>query len=400
MSTFSTSRLLFVASLISYPLACSSGNPPSKQNDGGASDGVTDGPGTGGFPGSGGASVLADARTPGTGGVTATGGLAGTGGVSATGGVTASGGRPGTGGITATGGATRSGGASGTGGDKATGGATASGGRPGTGGITATGGATRSGGASGTGGVSATGGVTASGGRPGTGGITATGGTTGSSGASGSGGDSATGGATGSGGASGTGGIAGVGGSTASGGSTGTGGEYGFTYRSPGSQSITCTDSGQTRTFEVLDEDWLCTFHHDSRVDYVYVRASPTGECARFLIPLYQIELAQISVDGVVTSLADAHYDFGGNHHNDSVSFAFGGKTYKYSHSSLGYGYRQCQPMDCMVVYAAGSATTVETDGCTATRTLPEVCVAIKADQTHAALAPDPFKKCPGDPNP
>jgi hypothetical protein len=333
MSTFLTSRLLFVASLISYPLACSGGNPPSKQNDGGASNGITDGPGTGGFPGSGGAGVLADARTPGTGGSPTTGGVPATGGLA------------GTGGVSATGGVTRSGGASGSGGDKATGGATGFGGADGTGGITGGGGGT------------------------------------------------------GSGGASGTGGIAGVGGSAASGGSTGTGGEYGFTYRSPGSQSITCTDNGQTRTFEVLDEDWLCTFHHDSRVDYVYVRASPTGECAKFLIPLYEIELAQISVDGVAASLAHAEYDFGGNHHNDSVSFAFGGKTYKYSHSSLGYGYRQCQPMDCMVVYAAGSATTVETDGCTATRTLPEVCVAIKADQTHAALMPDPFKKCPGDPN-
>jgi hypothetical protein len=56
--------------------------------------------------------------------------------------------------------------------------------------------------------------------------------------------------------------------------------------------------------------------------------------------------------------------------------------------------------MDCLVVYAPGSSTSVETDGCTAARTLPEVCVAIKADGTHAALAPDPFKKCADDPAP
>ncbi len=56
--------------------------------------------------------------------------------------------------------------------------------------------------------------------------------------------------------------------------------------------------------------------------------------------------------------------------------------------------------MDCLVVYAAGSSTNVGTDGCTPSRTLPEVCVAFKANGTHAALSPDPFKKCTDDPNP
>ncbi len=114
---------------------------------------------------------------------------------------------------------------------------------------------------------------------------------------------------------------------------------------------------------------------------------------------MHKLELAQVSMDGVVTSLANSQYDYGGNHHNDSVSFDSDGHTYKYSHSSLGFGGRRCQAMDCMIVYAAGSSTTVETDGCTPARTLPEVCVAIKADRTHAALLPDPFKKCPGDPS-
>jgi hypothetical protein len=351
-------------------LGCSSSSPSRTNTDGAVE--------TGGSPGNGGSS--------GTGGLAGSGGTVGTGGTAGIGGTVGGGGGTGTGGMIATGGRT--------GGTTAIGGTIATGGR--TGGWTGTGGTIATGGRTGAGGTNATGGRT--GGGTGTGGTTATGGATAAGGTTSTGGR--TGGTTAAGGTTATGGMAGAGGGTGLGGSTGPGGEYGFTYRSPGSQSITCTDSDRTQTFDVQDEDSLCTFHHDSRVDYVYVRASPTGECSRFYVPLYKIDLAQISVDGVVTTLANVQYDFGGNHHNDTVAFAFGGKTYKYGHSSFGYGYRRCQPMDCMVVYAAGSSTTVETDGCTSARTLPEVCVAIEADLTHAALTPDPFKKCPGDPNP
>lgn len=209
------------------------------------------------------------------------------------------------------------------------------------------------------------------------------------------------------GGSSNAGGMGGgvTGGSGGSGGGSGTGGtpgegEYGFSYRSPGSKSVTCAGEIGSQTMDEPDQDWLCTFHHGGRTDYVYLRASATGECLPGLyVPQYKLELAQISSDGAVTPLDHAQYDYGGNHHNDTVSFDFEGRIHKYGHSSFGYGGRRCQPMDCRVVYAAGSSTTVETDGCTSARTLPEVCVAIKADRTHAVLTTDPYKKCPGDPS-
>lgn len=242
-----------------------------------------------------------------------------------------------------------------------------------------------------------------SGGRSGQAGSNGTGmaGNSGAGGLGGAGGSAPSGGTTATGGTSASGGTSSTGGTTSTGGSTGGGGEYGFTYRSPGSKSITCAGEIGTQTMDEPDEDWLCTFHHGNRADYVYIRASATGECLPGLyVPQYRLELAEISMDGAVTSLANAKYDYGGNHHNDAVSFDFEGRTHKYDHSSLGYGGRRCQPMDCMVVYAAGSATVVETDGCTSARTLPEVCVAIKANRTHGALTPDPFKRCPGDPSP
>jgi hypothetical protein len=113
------------------------------------------------------------------------------------------------------------------------------------------------------------------------------------------------------------------------------------------------------------------------------------------IIPIYTNLLAQISIDGTVTSLANAQYDWGGNHHNDALTFDYQGKTYRFYHSSFGYGWRQCQNMDCINIYTLG-ATTLETEGCASTRTLPEVCVPIKADGTHDPLV-DTFKKCPGD---
>jgi hypothetical protein len=113
--------------------------------------------------------------------------------------------------------------------------------------------------------------------------------------------------------------------------------------------------------------------------------------------PTFKIDAAQISVGGQVSSLANAKYDWGGNHHNDALQFDYQGKTYKYYHSSFGFGWRRCQPMDCINIYPVGS-TTLETEGCSSKRTLPEVCVPIKADKAHDPLV-DHFQKCAGDSN-
>jgi hypothetical protein len=355
MSTCSAPRLVFATSLVFCLIACSSGSTPSQQTDGGASDGVTDGPGTGGFPGSGG--------SPSTGGVPGTGGM------------------PGTGGITATGGVSGRGGASGTGG------------------ITVIGGVTGRGGASGTGGITVIGGVTGRGGATGTGGMTGTGGVTGRGGATGTGGSTGIGGATGRGGSVGTGGTVGSGGSTGAGGTTGSGGEYGFTYRSPGSHTVSCTGSAGTMTITSPDMDWLCTFTQADQKAVIYVRSTVTSASCMAMgaMPIYTTELAQISIAGVVTPLAQAQYSYGDVHNNDYLTFDYQGATYKYYHSSIGFGYRKCQPMDCINVYALDS-TTLQTEGCSSARTLPEVCVLINAGGTHSPLV-DTFAKCPGDPN-
>jgi hypothetical protein len=234
------------------------------------------------------------------------------------------------------------------------------------------------------GGTTATGNKT--GGTTGIGGTTGSGGTTGAAGATGG---SKTGGTTGAAGATGSGGKGGTGGTTNTGGtgvagSTGTGGgDFGFSYRPVQDKQL----------------DYLCTLKAVGASTYVYVRLDQTGTKSAGIatIPVYTPVMAKISADGTVADLANATYDYGGGHHNDSVQFDYQGKSYKYYHSSFGFGFRACQPMDCVSIYAPG-ATTPTTDGCTAARALPEVCVPIKADGTHDPLT-DTFKKCAGDSN-
>jgi hypothetical protein len=193
-------------------------------------------------------------------------------------------------------------------------------------------------------------------------------------------GGAATGGADASSGMSTGGSRAGGAGGTDSGGAAGDR-EFGFSYRKPGDENL----------------DWLCTFEDGQASGYVYARLLQTGTSHAGLaeVPVYSVELAQISLNGVVSALEATTYDYGGGHHNDSLSFDYAGKTHRYYHSSFGFGFRSCQPMDCRNVYALGT-TTLEGEGCASDRSLPEVCVVIKPDSTHDPLA-DRFKKCPGD---
>lgn len=165
------------------------------------------------------------------------------------------------------------------------------------------------------------------------------------------------------------------------GGSTGM--EYGFTFRAPGEKNV----------------DWLCTFHDASQSGYVYVRLLETGKesAGLTMVPVYSVQLAQISIDGEVSTLEGVEYDYGAGHHNDALAFEYAGKSQRYYHSSFGFGFRKCQNMDCRDVYAAGS-TTLSTEGCASDRKLPEVCVSFEPDGTHEPLT-DKFMKCQGDPN-
>jgi hypothetical protein len=156
--------------------------------------------------------------------------------------------------------------------------------------------------------------------------------------------------------------------------------EFGFQIRTPGEQDL----------------DWLCTFGGASTPGYVYVQLLQTGmqQVGIATIPVYEVQLAQLALGEVVSDLDNAQYDYGGGHHNDSLSFDYEGATHRFYHSSFGFGFRACQPMDCRDVYELGGAAPTQ-DGCTE-RSIPEVCVAIQSDGSHAPLT-DTFMTCAGD---
>ena len=145
---------------------------------------------------------------------------------------------------------------------------------------------------------------------------------------------------------------------------------------------------------------WLCTFDDGTSAGHLYIEATPTGCAPSGLSTNPEFGLAQgwMALDGAadVAPVASAAYDWGGNHHNDSLLFEWDGKNYRYYHSSLGFGWRKCQPMDCMQIRDA-QGTMLE-DGCTKDRTLPIVCRQVQPDGTWEALT-DTFAPCQGDPN-
>ncbi len=184
----------------------------------------------------------------------------------------------------------------------------------------------------------------------------------------------------------------GEGGSAGDGGASDPGEEFGFVYREPQENVLSC--SGEMGESQYADADWLCTFDDGTVSGYVYVASTPVA-CAALANPVYETSVAQISIDGNVQSLTNTQLDYGGNHHNDFIDFDYAGKTYTLNHSSFGFGYRVCQNMDCMRIM---EGSTLIEDGCTKARSLPVVCVPILPDLTHEPLI-DTFAPCPGDPN-
>ncbi len=174
----------------------------------------------------------------------------------------------------------------------------------------------------------------------------------------------------------------------------------GFTLRAPEERTVTCSggDPSVTEPALLMDEDYVCTFVHGAVDGHVYVQATPT-DCQQLMgaVPTSFEATGWLSIDGVTTPLEGLLYDHGGNHLNNTIEFVLEGSHYRFAHSSIGFGGRSCQPMDCLQVYRADGTTLVE-DGCTVDRTLPVTCAAVEAAGVLPLLE-DTFAPCPGDPN-
>jgi hypothetical protein len=175
--------------------------------------------------------------------------------------------------------------------------------------------------------------------------------------------------------------------------------DFGFDIRLPQDHSVTCSNYPEgfpEDPMEQADVDWICTFDYGDQHGHVYVQATPV-DCTFAMmsaLPVFECPAGFVSLNGKVEELSNPAYDWGGNHNNDFLEFDWQGKHFKYYHSSFGFGWRACQPMDCIQVYEGGKLTE---DGCKPKeRSLPAVCVPVGKDGTYPPLE-DKFAPCNGD---
>ena len=175
--------------------------------------------------------------------------------------------------------------------------------------------------------------------------------------------------------------------------------DFGFTLRVPQLHEIMCSMFGSPQEpQDELDVDHICTFAYGGEQGHIYVQATAVDcNSQGFPFPIYDVVGAWFSKAGKVTELDNPAYDYGGNHNNDFITVDRDGKRYKYYHSSFGWGFRKCQPMDCVQVYDAKTDALIE-DGCTMDRTIPVICVMVDDQGAYPDLV-DTFAPCDGDPN-
>ena len=79
--------------------------------------------------------------------------------------------------------------------------------------------------------------------------------------------------------------------------------------------------------------------------------------------------------------------------------FTYKGKVFRYGQSSLGWGGRPCQGMDCLNVFESDKKTYV-VNGCDEQRSIPIVCNGVNPDKQIEEQVfdfTDKFEVCEGD---
>jgi len=177
-----------------------------------------------------------------------------------------------------------------------------------------------------------------------------------------------------------------------------------FEMRVPKLDAYTCEEKTNwgdrvfTGTFSQID--LVCTYDYDGEKGFLYVQLNPIS-CgfALSLIPGYDVEKAEFYVNGKFADVSDVKYEWGGNHHVQKLWFTYKGKVFRYGQSSLGWGGRPCQGMDCLNVFESDGKTYV-VNGCDEQRSIPIVCNGVDPDkqiEDQVFDFTDEFKVCEGD---
>ena len=174
-----------------------------------------------------------------------------------------------------------------------------------------------------------------------------------------------------------------------------------FELRVPKRDAYTCEEKGDwgDRVFRETysQSDFVCTYDYDGEKGFLYVQLSPIScSFGLSLTPNYDVDKAELYVNGKFVDISDVKYEWGGNHHVQKLWFTYKGKVFRYGQSSLGFGGRPCQGMDCLNVFESDRKTFV-VNGCDEQRAIPIVCNGVNAENQIFDFT-DNFKVCEGDP--
>ena len=174
-----------------------------------------------------------------------------------------------------------------------------------------------------------------------------------------------------------------------------------FELRVPKRDAYTCEEKGDwgDRVFRETysQSDFVCTYDYDGEKGFLYVQLSPIScSFGLSLTPNYDVDKAELYVNGKFVDISDVKDEWGGNHHVQKLWFTYKGKVFRYGQSSLGFGGRPCQGMDCLNVFESDRKTYV-VNGCDEQRSIPIVCNGVNAENQNFDFT-DNFKVCEGDP--
>ena len=174
-----------------------------------------------------------------------------------------------------------------------------------------------------------------------------------------------------------------------------------FELRVPKRDAYTCEEKGDwgDRVFRETysQSDFVCTYDYDGEKGFLYVQLSPIScSFGLSLTPNYDVDKAELYVNGKFVDISDVKYEWGGNHHVQKLWFTYKGKVFRYGQSSLGFGGRPCQGMDCLNVFESDRKTYV-VNGCDEQRSIPIVCNGVNEENPVFDFT-DNFKVCEGDP--
>ena len=144
--------------------------------------------------------------------------------------------------------------------------------------------------------------------------------------------------------------------------------------------------------------DVICTYDYNGEKGFLYVQLTPNSCAGGMSITpeSYNVDKAEFYINGKFADVSNVDYEWGGNHHVEKLQFVYKGNVFRYSQSTMGWGGRPCQNMDCLKVFETDGKTYIE-NGCNE-RSLPIVCRNVNGNGEIVSDFTDTYKVCEGDP--